>query len=127
MGKDPTTDNRGFEPGVPSYGESKKLPEKLSRLRQKLHEKAKQEPTFRFYTLYDRIYRRDTLEAAWSQVRANKGAAGVDGVTIDQIVNSEGGVSRFIPRPQIAFDVYHFGIADDGFIDIVRMKGRRNP
>ena len=76
--------------------ETRHLPEKLTRLRQKLHQKAKQEPKFRFYALYDRIYRRDTLEAAWSQVRANKGAAGVDGVTIDQVVNSEDGAAGLI-------------------------------
>ena len=97
--KDSTTEDPADDPNlVPEIGKRRKLPGKLSRLRQKLNQKAKQEPKFRFYALYDRIYRRDTLEAAWKQVRANKGAAGVDGVRIDQIVNSEGGPQRFIDK-----------------------------
>jgi RNA-directed DNA polymerase len=81
-------------------GERRPLPEKLSHLRQKLGQKAKQEPRFRFYALYDRIYRQDILAAAWAQVAANGGSPGVDGVTIAQIQDAPGGSERFLAEIQ---------------------------
>ena len=57
----------------------------LQKLRAALHDKAKSAPNFRFYSLYDKVYRRDVLEAAWQQCRVNGGAPGVDGQSFKDI------------------------------------------
>ena len=69
---------------------------KVSELRRALYRKAKTEPKFRFYALYDRIYRRDVLEAAWNRVARNGGAPGVDGVRISDINNQAGGPAALV-------------------------------
>jgi RNA-directed DNA polymerase len=74
----------------------KGLPEPVFRLRKQLYIKAKQEPKYRFYALYDRIYRPDVLAAAWGLVAANDGAPGVDGVSIKDVQNAPNGVDGFL-------------------------------
>jgi len=56
-------------------------PDNIRTLQKKLYLKAKAEPSYRFYLLYDKVHRADILRHAYNLVRANKGAPGVDGAT----------------------------------------------
>lgn len=69
-------------------------PVKVRQLQNRLWATAKQSPDRRFHALYDRIYRSDVLWEAWERVRANRGAAGVDGLTLAAV--EDYGVHRML-------------------------------
>ena len=69
-------------------------PPSVQKLQTALHDKAKGSPSFRFYALYDKVYREDVLAFAYECCKANGGAAGVDGQTFEDI--EEYGMQRWL-------------------------------
>src|SRR4051812_11284063 len=69
-------------------------PSNIRKLQIKLYRKAKNEPEYRFYLLYDKIYREDILSHAYELERANKGAPGVDGQSFEDIEST--GLERWL-------------------------------
>ena len=69
-------------------------PLSVQKLQTALHDKAKGSPNFRFYALYDKVYREDVLAFAYECCKANGGAAGVDGQTFEDI--EEYGVEKWL-------------------------------
>jgi RNA-directed DNA polymerase len=90
--KRPTTEQAAAEL---SFREAMLRP-RLAALRQKLAQKAKQEPQFRFYSLYGGVMDKDTLLAAWCKVCSNGGAPGVDGISIEAILQKENGEQNLL-------------------------------
>jgi RNA-directed DNA polymerase len=91
----PTTERntiygRSEPPDKPEVRNGEKFVLDVSLLRWKLWRKAKQEPNYRFYTLYDRICRYDVLTVAWWLVSRNNGKPGIDGVSCQDIMDGPG-------------------------------------
>jgi len=79
---------------IQEIGVSLSPPLKVGKLQTALHTKAKNSPDYRFYALYDKIYRRDVLGFAYERCRANRGVPGVDGQSFADI--EEYGVDRWL-------------------------------
>jgi RNA-directed DNA polymerase len=81
----------------------------IASLIEKLGQKAKREPNFRFYTLYGHLSKEDLLQEAWKVIKRNGGSAGIDNITIRDIETSQGGVKEFLKtiQEEIREKTYH--------------------
>jgi RNA-directed DNA polymerase len=98
---------------------------KVRQLQRALYCKSKQEKEVKFYSLYDKIYREDVLWEAWRQVKANKGAPGIDGKAIDEVIAAgEESVINKLQR-QLCEQSYQFSPVR--LVEIPKPKGGTRP
>jgi RNA-directed DNA polymerase len=122
----------GREPAVaglvppPAPGLARADPANVRQLQRKLWAAAKQSPERRFHALYDRVHRGDVLWEAWERVRVNRGAAGVDRVTL-VYVQEEYGVQRLLA--ELAADLREgtYRPAPARRVDIPKPDGSKRP
>jgi len=100
--------------------------EKVRNLQRALYRKSKQEKEARFYSLYDKVWRTEVLWEAWRQVKANHGAPGIDGKTIEEIVET-GQEAALIEKLQVALQARHYQFAPVRVVAIPKPRGGTRP
>jgi RNA-directed DNA polymerase len=98
----------------------------VRKLRRALYRKSKQDREVRFYSLYDKVWRTDILWEAWRQVKANKGAPGIDGKAIDEIVETEQ-EAGMIKKLQEGLREQRYQFAPVRVVEIPKPKGGTRP
>ena len=96
--------------------------DKVRKLQSALYRTSKQDRKKRFYSLYDKVWRVDVLWEAWRQVKANKGAPGVDGLAIEAIVNT-GQEEEMITKLHKALREHRYQFAPVRGVEIPKPKG----
>ena len=100
--------------------------DKVRKLQRALYRTSKQDKKKRFYSLYDKVWRADVLWEAWRQVKANKGAPGVDGMAIETIINT-GQEEEMITKLQKALREHRHQFAPVRVVEIPKPKGGTRP
>lgn len=101
---------------------------KLQKLQRGLYQKAKQEPGYRFYCLYDKVWRTDVLWEAWRQVKQNRGAAGPDGVRIEELTKGgEEAENRWLSQLQEELRSYGYRPGPIRRVYIPKANGKLRP
>lgn len=97
----------------------------LQEFRRKLYTKAKAEPKFRFYSLYDKTYRMDVLVEAYRKVKANGGTSGIDGETCERI--EERGLDGYLAELQLEMQQERYQPQPVKRVYIPKVNGKKRP
>lgn len=98
---------------------------KVRQLQRALYRKSKQDKENRFYSLYDKVYREDVLWEAWRQVKANRGAPGIEGTAIEEVIAQ--GEKALINRLQKQLCESSYQFTPVRLVEIPKPKGGKRP